>query len=286
MRKKWLLLSLFLLGVIVTSETPCFGITVGNPLDLDLPPRSALLREQAINDTLDEYEQAVEIKAAFDLEFMFDKDLNTTSEVTKAELEGQWFMAKLGVDVFNRVEPYVKFGLASLNAKWRQNDTDDVTMETSKGFAWGIGLKGVIIELEEMGLRLTGDAQYRVTEPDVDKITRSGASVIDSGADFKVEEWQVALVLSKKFELPLKWQSVFIVPYTGLTVSDSTVEARFKDPAAPGYDLDIFNANNDSLYGFLIGCDIMPSLTSSFTYSIELRLASETALTLGGAMRF
>ncbi|MFH1076076.1 MAG: hypothetical protein V1753_04440 [Pseudomonadota bacterium] len=286
MIRKILLLSLLLASIIVTSETHCFGATVGNSIDLDIPTTSAILRQQAIDRNLDQYEEAVKIKSGLDLEFVFNKDLNTTSEVTKAELEGQWFMAKLGVDIFNRVEPYVKFGLASLNAKWRQNNTDDITMETSNGFAWGFGLKGVIVKLEEIGLSLTGDVQYRLTEPDVDEITRSGTNVVDSGADFKVEEWQAALVLSKKFELPLKFQSIFIVPYTGITASDSTVSASVKDPSAPGYDITLFDANNDSLYGFLIGCDIMPNLSSSFTYNIELRFASETALTLGGAMKF
>lgn len=285
MTKKILFLSLFLLSIVVMSD-PCFGATVGNPIDLDLPAKSALLREQAVNQTLDEYEQIIKVKASMDLEFVFDKKLNTTSEVTNAKIKGQWFMAKLGIDVFNRVEPYVKFGLASLNATWRQNNIDDIDVESDKSFAWGCGIKGIILELEDMGLRLTADAQYRTTEPDVSDITRSGNIIVDSGADFKVEEWQAALVLSKKFELPLKWQNIYIVPYTGITASDSTVDVKVKDPSCPGYDLTLFEANNKTLHGFLIGCDIMPSLTSSFIYNVELRFASETALTLGGTMKF
>ena len=34
-----------------------FAATVGNPLDLDIPERSAILREQAVNQAMDEYEQ-------------------------------------------------------------------------------------------------------------------------------------------------------------------------------------------------------------------------------------
>lgn len=282
-----LLLAIITITSIFLIIDRSYGATVGNPLDLDIPPKSSILRQEAVDEALDEYEEVVKIKAALDLEFVFDKDLHSTSEVTKAEVKGQWFMAKLGVDIFNRVEPYVKFGLSDLEAKWRQNNTDDIDVQADKGFAWGLGIKGIILELEEMGLRLTADAQYRITEPGVYEITRAGNSVIDSGADFKVEEWQAALVLSKKFELPLRWQnSIYIVPYTGLTVSESTVDVKFTDPAAHGLDLNIFEANNKSLYGFLIGCDIMPSLTSSFIYSVELRLASEIALTLGGAMKF
>ncbi|MBU3912288.1 MAG: hypothetical protein KKD90_06880 [Candidatus Omnitrophica bacterium] len=286
MIRKILLLSLLLASIIVTSETHCFGATVGNSIDLDIPAKSAILRQQVIDQNLDQYEEAVKIKSGIDLEFVFDKDLNTTSEVTKAEVKGQWFMAKLGVDIFNRVEPYVKFGQANLQAKWRQNDTHSIDMQSTGGFAWGLGIKGIIFEFEEVGLRLTGDIQYRTTEPDVEEITSNGTTIVDTGAEFKIEEWQAALVLSKKFEVPLKFQSVFIVPYTGITASDSTVSTRVRDPSYPGYDITLFDANNKTLHGFLIGCDIMPSLSSSFTYNVELRLASETALTLGGAMRF
>lgn len=286
MIKKILFLSLFLVGIIVTSNNPCFGITVGNSLDIDLPPQSALLRQQAVNETLDEYEQAIKVKGAFDIELMFEKELNTTSEVTGAEIKGQWYMAKLGIDIFNRVEPYIKIGLSDLEAKWRQNNSDDIKVEADKSFAWGGGLKGIILELENMGLRLTGDVQYRITDPDAGDIMRAGTPISDTGADFRIEEWQAALVLSKKFELPLKRQSIYIVPYTGFTVSDSTADIKFTDPANPAADYTLFKGNNDSLYGFLIGCDIMPKLNSSFIYSIELRLLSETALTLGGAMKF
>jgi hypothetical protein len=267
-------------------SNPCFGATVGNPLDLDVPSRSALLRDQAVNQALDDYEQIIKLKASLDLEFVFDKKLNTAPEVTNAKIKGQWFMAKLGIDIFSRVEPYVKFGLADLNAKWRQNNTDDIDVESGNGFAWGGGIKGIIVEFEDMGLRLTGDVQYRTADLDAGDITRSGTTIVDSGADFNVEEWQAALVLSKKFELPLKWQSIFVVPYTGITVSDSTVDVKVKDPSSPGYDISLFDANNKTAHGFLIGCDIMPSLASSFIYSVELRLASETALTLGGALKF
>ncbi|MFH1622162.1 MAG: hypothetical protein ABIA97_03480 [Candidatus Omnitrophota bacterium] len=283
MIRRILFLSLLLASIIVTSETHCFGATVGNSIDLDIPAKSAILRQQAIDQSLDQYEEAVKIKSGLDLEFVFDKDLNTSSRVKKAGIKGQWFMAKLGVDIFNRVEPYVKFGQANLQAKWRQDETYSVDMQSKGGFAWGLGIKGIIFEFEEIGTRLTGDMQYRTTEPDVEDITCNGTTIVDTGAYFKVEEWQAALVLSKKFELPLKWQSVFIVPYTGFTISDSTVEAK---SVTSGYDLNIFDASNDSLYGFLIGCDIMPNLSSSFTYNVELRLASETALTLGGAMKF
>ena len=105
MKQSYMLFILFLLAIFGVGN-PCFAATVGNPLDLDLPARSALLRQEAIDKTLDEYEQAIKIKAGLDVEIVLDRDLNTPTEVVNAEMEGMWYMAKFGLTLFNRVEPY------------------------------------------------------------------------------------------------------------------------------------------------------------------------------------
>ncbi len=278
--------SLIILAAIFSILQPSFAATVGNPIDLDIPMKSAILRQEAIDNTMDAYEEKVMIKTSLDLEFVFDKDLRTASEVTRAELEGNWYMVKLGTTIFNRIEPYVKIGTSSFEVSWTQNNAVDINVESDSGFAWGLGLKGAIWEFEDLGLRFTGDIQYRTAQPDISDVTSGNNSITDSGADFEIEEWQASIAMSKKFELPLRWQSVYLVPYTGISFSDSTVDAKFADPNVPGADRDLFNASNDTTYGVFLGCDIMPSLASLFAYSIELRLVSETALTLGGTMKF
>ncbi len=274
-----------LLVAIFTIKDVSYAATVGNPLDLDLPPRSSILRQRVIDQTLDDYEEAVKIKASFDVEFVFEKELSAPSEVTSPELEGQWNTVKIGTTIFSKFEPYVKLGSSKLKAKWKQG-TENIEVESENGFACGGGIKGVLWEFDDLGLRLTADTQYRITEPDVDEITVGSSTVNDSGADFKIEEWQASIALSKKFELPLRWQSIYVVPYSGITLSDSTADVAFNDPNAPGTDYSLFDANNDSLFGFFMGCDIMPTLTSSFIYSIEVRLLNEMALTFGGALKF
>ncbi|MFC1667481.1 hypothetical protein ACFL0P_06460 [Candidatus Omnitrophota bacterium] len=264
----------------------CFAATVGNPLDLDVPSTSALLRQEIVENTLDEHDQIVKIKASLDMEFVFDKDLDTTWEVSNAEMKGQWYMLKLATTIFNRVEPYIKLGTSNLQVKWTHFGSQPIEVEADYGFAWGGGVKGIIWDFDDYGIRLTGDFQYRTTEPDVEEISLDSSSVTDTGADFEVEEWQLAFVLSKKYQLPLKMQDIYIVPYTGLTFSDSTVDVKFNNPNLPATDYSIFDAGNDSTCGFLLGCDIMPTMNSSFIYSIEARLANEYALTLGGAMKF
>ncbi|MBU1146740.1 MAG: hypothetical protein KKD11_00100 [Candidatus Omnitrophica bacterium] len=285
MKKLYILYSLVIVAIFVSSGL-VFAATVGNSLDLDVPNVSAILKQTAVDQALDDYEQMIKIKASLDMEFLFDKDLNGPNEVAGAELKGEWNMVKLGVTIFDRVEPYIKIGAARLDAKWRQNSAWDIEVASDQGFAWGGGIKGIIWDFDDQGLRLTGDVQCRIADLDASDIERGGVSITDTGADFKVEEWQAAIALSKKYELPLKWQNIYLVPYTGLTFSDSTVDVSFKNPDDPAQDWTLYDANNESMFGFFLGCDIMPTISSSFIYSIEVRLVNEMALTLGGAMKF
>lgn len=279
----------FLIGIIVFMlwlTSFAYAITVGNPADLDLPPRSAMLKQQAVDQTLDEYEETVKLKAALDIEILFDKDLHTTSEVKNAQMKGEYYMLKLGTTLFNRVEPYIKLGSSNLEVSWR-NEAQEVLVETDPGFAWGGGLKAVFWEFEDIGLRITGDAQYRYTDPEVSHCSLDGYGIGNKGSTFEIEEWQASLLLSKKFEIPLKWNnSVYLVPYTGVTFSDSNVDVRIVDQKNTAADYTLFKANNDSIYGFVAGLDILPSLKSSYIYNIEVMLGNESALSLGGAMKF
>ena len=282
MKKRYFIILSLIISICCIATKYGFAATVGNPLDLDVPPRSAILRQDVVENTLDEYEQAFKIKASFDAEFLFDKDLHVNPDLSAAEMEGQWYMVKLGMTILNRVEPYVKVGTSNLEVKWRHG-AQDMTVEAD-GFAWGGGLKANILEL--WGVRLTIDGQYRTTEPDVNTITVNSTIINDKGPVFKIDEWQAGLFLSKKFEIPLKFQSIFLVPYAGAVYSDSNVDVSFKDPNNTGADYTLFDANNKTLYGIVLGCDIVPSLSSAFIHSIELRLADEIALSLGSTMKF
>nr|MBU1327528.1 hypothetical protein [Candidatus Omnitrophota bacterium] len=284
MKKQYLFILSLIISICCVTARYGFAATVGNALDLDLPQRSAVLRQEVVKDTLDEYEQTVKIKGSFDIEFVFNKDLHVNSDLSKAEIKGQWYMAKLGMTILNRVEPYIKIGTSSLETRWKHN-SQEIEVDADNGFAWGVGLKANIVEFLD-GIRLTGDWQYRTTEPDISEISVNGIAVNDTGAKFKVDEWQLSLLLSKKFEIPLKLQSIYIVPYTGISYADSNVDVSFSNPGMPGTDFSLFDANNKKLYGFVLGCDIVPSLSSSFIYSIELRLVDEVALSLGAAMKF
>ena len=119
MKKRYILVLSLMISICCVTAKYGFAATVGNPLDLDLPQRSAVLRQEVITNTLDEYEQAVKIKGSFDVEFVFDKDLHVPNELKGAELKGQWATVKLGMTILNKVEPYVKIGTSDLEVKWR-----------------------------------------------------------------------------------------------------------------------------------------------------------------------
>ncbi len=54
-------LCLFLILTILIYRGLAFASTVGNPLDLDLPPRSAALREDAMDRALDDLRKVCKI---------------------------------------------------------------------------------------------------------------------------------------------------------------------------------------------------------------------------------
>lgn len=259
----------------------CLAATVGNPLDIDLPENSAYLRSHVIKQTLDEYEK-VAVKGGLDIELIFNKDLKgSEAEVENAELEGQYYMVKLSTNLYNKIEPYIKIGTSVLEVKWDYG-ADKVKVEASSGLAWGIGAKALLYEFKNYGIRLTLDAQYRNTDPGVDKAKVNGAAVSATSTRFEVKEWQASLLASKKFIVPIGLKDVYFVPYGGLTYSDSEVDVSFTS----GGLYDLYYAGNDNNIGIVLGVDVLPSLLSSFLFCLELRLINETALTIGGSVKF
>lgn len=259
----------------------CFAATVGNPLDIDLPENSAYLRAHIIKQTLDEYEK-VAVKGGLEIELIFNKDLKgSEAEVKNAELEGQYYMVKLSTTLYNRIEPYIKVGTSDLEVKWDYG-TNNVKVEADTGLAWGFGAKAILYELKDYGIRLTLDAQYRTTDPGVDRAKLNGSAVTATQTRFEVKELQASLLASKKYIFPVGLKDVYFVPYAGVTYSDSEVDVSFNSSGL--YDLYI--AGNDNNIGMVLGVDILPSLLSSFLFCLELRLINETALTIGGSIKF
>jgi len=69
-------------------------------------------------------------------------------------------MAKLGMTILNRIEPYVKVGTSNLETRWKHGG-QAIEVDAKDAFAWGAGIKASIWDFKDLGLRLTGDVQYR-----------------------------------------------------------------------------------------------------------------------------
>lgn len=277
---KQLIAIIFLLAF----ATPLFAATVGGP-EMDVPEESLFLKEEAIKRALDRYEYNMNIKASLEMEFITERKLTSSSEVTDAELKGQYYMLKISNNFYNIVEPYVKVGTSNLEIKWDQNG-NNVKVEPSGGFLWGIGAKAKLLGSNDYGVKLTLDAQYRKFKGDIDT-AKLGGSSITSRLDetFDIKEWQISLLTSKKIIVPIGRNDYYLIPYGGVTFLSSEIDVKFTQ-STTGLLYSAYDANDENMVGLVLGCDIMPFLLSYYLLNFELRLINETAFTLGGTIKF
>jgi hypothetical protein len=264
-----------------------FAATVGGPADMTVPEAPFFSKARAIRDTLDSYEAAVNVKAGFDVEFISKKELQAApSDDTNIKMEGQNVNVKFSMNYSDVLEPYVKIGTSNLRVKWEQHN-QNIVVEAQPGFVLGGGLKAKLWEFASTGIKLTMDGQYKDTQLDFDKAKIGGSASTASATNetFNIKEWQISLLASKKFIFPMGMQGCYTVPYIGATYSDSDVKVEFTQ-SSTGLLYSTYNASNKNPIGFVLGCDIIPSLSSWYLYSFELRLINETAFSLSGTMKF
>ncbi|MBU1061582.1 MAG: hypothetical protein KJ952_02535, partial [Candidatus Omnitrophica bacterium] len=207
---------------------------------------------------------------------------------SNAKIEGQNYMLKFSAESFDIIEPYIMIGTSDLKVKWEQNG-NTVTVEAEPGFTWGMGVKTKLMEFKDYGVKLTMDIQFRNADLNIDKPLLNGAGASARDEKCEIKEWQIALLASKKYIVPMGLRDYYIVPYTGVTFSWADVDVSFKDgnSSGPPYPLySTYNATEDSHIGLVFGCDVMPSLLSWYLFNFELRLINETAFSLGGTMKF
>ena len=282
MRKHIVMTIIFSLFFAGTS----FALTVGGQAEMSVPEASFFSKQGAVEDALDSYESEVSMKASFDVEFISEKKLETSSETTNAKIKGQNANLKFSMNYSNVLEPYVKIGTSDLKVKWEQNG-HDVAVDARPGLVLGGGVKAKLCEFASTGIRLTADAQYKDSQLDFDAAKLDGSSSLASATSetFDIKEWQVSLLASKKYVFLTGTQDCYAVPYVGLTFSDTDVNVHFiQSGTALMYST--YNAGDKNAIGAVLGCDIMPSLLSWYLFSFEVRLINETAFTLSGTAKF
>ncbi|MCM8782132.1 MAG: hypothetical protein NC828_03680, partial [Candidatus Omnitrophica bacterium] len=175
-----------------------FAATVGNPSATDVPKAGGLFSLKQ--------DKNISVKTAVDLEFVFDRELRANAAENTKLSSGKWYMTKISYSMFNdRIEPYVKLGLADLKAKWKESGTTEVELETDAGFAWGFGTKALILNLEKPKVKFIGDFLYRVTDLDVDsnggRLDGGNVAVDSAKSRFIWQEWQVALLAATEIDI-------------------------------------------------------------------------------------
>lgn len=251
----------------------CLAETVGNPVDINIPSG-----EGVYSARLAEY---VSVSIGYDTELLWGRDLNDgkdlsgTVRCTNVELEGAWHMARISCTFFERFQPYLKVGVANLDMKWNEAG-EDVEAEANSDTAFGIGTKVLLMNFEDYNynVKLTGSASCRTVDSDVGKV--SGKTIYAS--KFEIREWQAALALSTKFEIPA-YEELAIIPYIGGAYSDTKTRVRFS--AASG-DRSTYNPGGDgnkNNFGLFLGCDAQ--IANKFSLNLEGRFIDQTAASIG-----
>jgi len=274
-----IILSLFFASV-------CFAATVGGQAEMTVPEASFFSKARAVEDALDSFGSGVEMKAGLDVEFVVKKGLQPASDDTNAKIEGQNVNVKFSMNYSDVLEPYVKIGTSNLRVKWQQHG-QNIIVDAKPGLVLGGGLKVKLWEFISTGIKLTLDGQYKDTQLDFDTAKVGGSTSVASAINetFQIREWQISLLASKKFIFPMGIQDCYSVPYAGITYSDSDVNVEFTQNGS-NILYSTYHASNKNPIGFVVGCDIIPALSSWYLVSLELRLINETAFTLSGTMKF
>lgn len=256
----------------------CGAETVGNAIDINIPPGRGVYSAR-----LAEY---VSINVGWDSELLWGKDLNDGKNIsgtvtsTDVELEGMWHMARISCTLFDRFQPYFKMGISNLQMNWREAG-EDIEAEADSAGAFGIGTKVLLMNFEDYNynVKLTGSASLRRTDSDVQKV--SGKTIYSS--KFEIREWQAALGLSTKFEIPA-YEDLAIIPYIGGVYSDTKTRVRFSAARGDGATYNPGGDGNVDNFGLFIGCDAL--IASRFSLNLEGRFIDQTAASIGFSTLF
>ena len=273
-----LLAGIFILSLFICANL--FAATVGNPSDTKLPYGEGVANLKNTTGS---------IKVSFDGESIIERELEGASDVTSAEMEGEWYLLRFGYPMFeDRFEPYVKLGLSHLEASWTENSRF-VVIKGDNEIAWGIGGRVLAYEIPEYRIKFVIDGQYRSTEPDIDDVTVNDPTRTVSASEFKIHEWQVGGIVSMEFPLGserrrgryYKSDIYSLIPYVGLAYTDCEVEGKF---TYEGTSYDIGDAESDNKVILITGCDFVTPANTSL--NIEGHFVGETSVSGGATVKF
>ncbi len=280
-REMKLLIGLGILIIVLAVPLVVFAGTVGNPASVDTLKGAGLFNLKGT--------KSVGIETGADIEILFNRDIKGLKAGSAKFDGGQWYMAKIGLRLFDRIEPYVKLGVANLTAKYNATEMSnrEVKLESDTAFAWGAGAKVLLWDFKQPKIKLVSDGFFRTADLDVDKGKLGGTTVsnIDkSRSKFAMTEWQIALLASTEIDMANAEMGISkIVPYGGVKYSDVRGHLQLVTTANSEYRTGPIKAKDN--VGIVIGTDLVGK-NDSYSVNLEGRFIDETAMTVGLSVLF
>ena len=196
-----------------------------------------------------EYEsEQIEVSVGVETDFVTERELDELD----AKVEGNLYTAKLIFSSAEKFDFYVNFGQAQ-DIEYKATILgSDVKFDLEDEFTWGAGISYVFTS-DDDPFQIGLDTKYRqITDIDYDSVTIDGTtykkSQLGGKAAAKWKEWQVALIVGKKFN--------YFVPYAGVKYSDVDASAK---AIVSGSTYDLGSTDSESKVGIFIGCSITPT---------------------------
>ena len=251
-----------------------FAEAVGNTADINFPAGKGIYSSQ-----LSDF---IKLNIGLDTDILIEKKFKYDSAVTTGapKLEGQYYTAKLSCTLFDRIQPYLKFGASNMEMDW--NDANgDIKVKAKSSLAYAVGLKAYLWQFEGLGLKVFSSASLRSTKPRVKSISINGSNTSNiTESRFDVLDRQAAIGISREFKIP-GFESVSLVPYIGAAYSSTTARVRVKQGT------NVMNSGAEGQkdnWGLFLGTDFM--VMDNLSLNVEGRFIDEKAVNLGFSALF
>ena len=194
-----------------------------------------------------------------------------------AKVEGNLYTAKVLFTSAEKFDFYVNIGQAQ-DIKYKATILgNNVKFDLEDEFVWGVGISYAFTSNDDP-LQVGIDTKYRqITDLDYNSVTIDGNTYsknqLGGEANAKWKEWQVALIVGKKFN--------HFIPYTGVKYSDVDASAK---AIVSGTTYDLGSTDSEKKVGVFVGCSVIP--TEQFSIDVQGRFIDETAFKASITFKF
>ncbi len=258
-----------LIVVVVCLVVFCSRITFASPLNLP----EGIKWEEGLG-LIKGMTKDIGLSAAYLYDHVSKRELSDDVGDLNYDLMG----GKITLSLVNKVDIYTTLG--ELQSP-KIDAGDDISFSFEDNFMWGFGTSAIIYKDEKSGIQLLGDGNYRQSSGiSFDSLDVNGTHISKAQLDSvgvtatgKLQEWQAALGISRKFE--------YVAPYVGIKYSDVKVSGSV-DYSGTSYDLG--SAKSENKVGPFVGASITP--TKSISIDVSGRFVDETAISVSTTIRF